>query len=149
MHTKRTEAPVCMACMSPTKQCSRCERSLPKEAFPRWTAKKHTRYVCLDCLHPSCRNGGCRTCKSCREVSCKDPSCSKELKPLNGQSLKALTNVAEYECDQCLFPSCTVCRTDMTKIQRERRRKSAYWKELEAPRSWVCQECEIRGRKRK
>ena len=129
-------------------QCHLCLRWQPKEAFPSRQANR-TGLTCIDCLHPPCRNAECKTCRSCRDVSCKAVACLNKPKPLNGRTMQINTDAAKYECDKCLFPGCSLCGKEMTKRTKQNKRKSAFWKELSVPRSWMCEDCEIRGRKRK
>ena len=46
---------------------------------------------CLECMSPSCSNPACKTCKSCRNVQCKDPAtCTKEPEILVGAALEQM-----------------------------------------------------------
>ena len=99
---------------------------------------------CKDCLHPSCMRPECRTCKTCRDPACARNNCTEAPQPLPSGLLKKMEDVATYECDGCFLPPCTTCRTSMPANTQTKKRKSPYWKEV-YPRSWLCQDCEIKG----
>ena len=106
-------------------QCHRCRRWQSKEAFPSAKANR-AGLTCIDCLHPPCRNAGCKTCKSCRNVSCKAVACVIKPKPLQGRAMQGIDDTAQYECDRCLFPCCSSCGKEMTHRTRVNKKKSVF-----------------------
>ena len=103
---------------------------------------------CLDCLNPPCSNSACATCKTCRSTTCKSANCSEKPKALNGKELEVFDSLENFVCQACLFPHCSVCKAEMTKKIRQRKRKSKLWISGDLQRTWMCADCEIKANHR-
>ena len=121
--------------------CQACKLSICNREFPK--NSKLTR--CTDCLHLTCTNPACKTCKTSRDPACNTERCSQKPKPLHHGALASIGDKTVYECDACLFSACETlhCKNVMTKMIREINRKSEDWRTLKT-RTWLRADCTIR-----
>ena len=126
--------------------CSRCGKTKCPDDFPLTSEvlkRPYKKRVCIDCLHPECTNPSCKTCKVCRDTSCKKKQCNKKPRALLGraaQYIKLLSGY-QYECDACLFPKCA-CGKEMSATTRYKKRRSPEWLSAMTPRTWSCECCQ-------
>ena len=81
-----------------------CGDVKPRECFSESVVhnRKTQNVRCMDCASPACTSPGCKTCKSCRDVTCNHPACAKTPEPLNSMlSPKTLEEVQNFKCANC------------------------------------------------
>ena len=139
---------LCSACRALSiVKCDVCGAIVSKSCTNKRSWKEVVQ--CTDCLHPPCSNKACKTCKVCRDPTCKSSDCKQKPKALNPKELVVLNDKKKYMCQTCLFPSCEKCKVEMPKTTRERRRKNESWMDPNQQRTWMCQDCEARENFRK
>ena len=136
----------CAAC-SDLLKCQGCGKMVSKDLTNKKSCHKVVK--CMECLHPPCSVLTCTTCRSCRDPACKKVDCIEKPKSLNNSELNVFAGKDYFICQNCLFPRCENCNAEMTKITKERKRKSSSWKIPATDRTWTCQDCEIRDNYRK
>ena len=129
---------LCTACRQ---RCDLCREDLPMSAYPAGMWKHRAdvtrKTLCRDCCRPKCTRAQCKTCKACRDPTCKGSrKCVKEIKSLNAkQLLMSLEQLDHWLCDTCKYIVCQSCAKDMSQKQ-QRRVKNASSKKL-----WTCGDC--------
>ena len=106
--------------------CKICQRPRQKQHFSKkmWDKRSLTPkdLTCIDCQSPLCKAVGCKTCKTCRNSTCKSRGkCSKHLfipypKPKDKAAVEA------FLCAQCSWTTCA-CGKKMTAKMKKRRNK--------------------------
>ena len=125
-------------------QCSKCEKTKCRTDFPSTSdvlKRSEPIRVCIDCLHPECTNPSCKTCKVCRDTSCKKKQCNKKPRALLGRAAQYIRFLKQYECDACFFPKCA-CGKEMSATTRYEKRRSPEWLSAMTPRTWSCKCCQ-------
>ena len=56
--------------------CTKCGKIKSTGDFHPQQRKSHQRLICIECIHPKCKNTYSKTCKSCLDVKCKKHSIS-------------------------------------------------------------------------
>ena len=124
------------------KRCTKCGQIKSSEAFLLHQRKSYKRLICMDCIHPQCKNTHCTTCKICRDVNCRKQNCNEKPRGLLG--LAAICNPDNYECHACLYPKCA-CGIEMSKETRRHKKKSKDWMSTVVQRQWTCNNCQTRS----
>ena len=131
-------------------KCGRCMMPICRDDFPRKSEvlkSSKIKRICIDCSHPACTNPSCKTCKVCRDTSCKKKRCNKKPRALLGKAAQYLGRAAQYECDACLFPKCA-CGKEMSSTTRIKKRNDPEWISAMTPRTWSCECCPARKRQK-
>ena len=120
------ESWLCESCAS---VCKICQRSRQKQHFSKKMWKIRSQQpkdlTCIDCCSPPCQADGCKTCKTCRDSTCKSRSkCTKPLfipQPMPNDYAAVQT----FLCSNCSWTTC-VCgaRMSMRMMQRKNKEKN-------------------------
>eukprot|EP00973_Karenia_brevis_P039743 5485623-Karenia_brevis.AAC.1 len=87
-----TRKSLCTECSVHVYQCDLCKQVKRKEEFSE-SAWKHVaagsqRTLCKECCNPVCTAPDCKTCKVCRDVTCKKRiECTNDIRALNSKHL--------------------------------------------------------------
>ena len=97
-----------------TAMCQVSQDHLPKTSFYHsvWHNRtdKGRRVVCMDCRLPPRTNAECDTCRSCRAVQCKTPSCREPpIEVHRNRWLKEKLDKVTFTCEDCALP-CGCCK---------------------------------------
>ena len=103
-----------------SKECDLCpQHKLRSDYTPGMWLHRHDRKqraMCKLCCNPPCTAKGCKTCRVCWDVNCRNQSCTDEVCPLNSNHLpKTLEGVRQYICSGCGGNKCDVCGQNLPK----------------------------------
>ena len=101
-----------------SRECDLClQNKLRSDYTPGMWHNRHDskqRTLCKLCCNPPCTAKGCKTCRVCRKVDCRNDSCADEVRPLNSKQLpKTLEDVQHYICSGCGGYKCDVCEQNL------------------------------------
>ena len=85
-------------------QCVVCGGVKARDCFSKSVLyhRKTQSVRCIDCSSPACTSPGCKTCKSCRDVTCNHPACAKTPVTLNSKlPPHTLEEVRNFKCANC------------------------------------------------
>ena len=112
--------------------CQLCEVPKSSVEYPpsMWTHRKTTnqRTLCFGCSHPRCVAPHCKTCKHCRDPTCRRRKCTKEIVALHPKKLPThYAEVLSFLCDNCRYITCrtetsdgNICGKMMPKKRQQR-----------------------------
>ena len=122
----------CLACRENWK-CRTCHQEHLQTNFS--AAERSNKYLyrhdprCLDCMHPSCSNPACKTCKSCRNPKCREgPSCTKDPEPLVGAAFNTMKKTKL--CPACRAHNLIKCDGCGAMVAKEWTNKGSWHQEV-------------------
>ena len=133
--------------------CSICEETKDATLFSKSAYHHKGDYSrtlrCNECSHPACTNPGCRTCRSCRKVTCARFYCSESPKPLNSKQLpKTREELQNFRCANCKddpLYTCVGCKKAKSEEAFKGEDMKAYAKKPHS-KKLLCLECVAQGR---
>ena len=139
---KEAEEWLCGQCKAKDKniECDCCKLCLPPSSFNdsalHHKKSQDQRKLCKACQHPQCTVPDCRTCRSCRSKKCTRKNCTQPI-AFNVHSSQLPQTIADrnsFKCENCQYPPCLDCRTQMPAGSRSRFAASG-------ETHWICSEC--------
>ena len=141
----------CLQCEQKHHVCDVCQLTKAKNEFSAtvWhdKAKPGQRTLCKECSHPACTSKHCKTCRTCRNPTCKKTSkrshCTDEIQVLNAKQLpKTLEEVQKFLCTNCKFITCTRIDSFGVRCGKEMPKKAQARLPQNPRQQYICGTCQ-------